>query len=427
MMPTSVKRLGLAVGLSVIAAQPALAQERVALVTATAAEAPAGQAELGRALTQVVAARGGEPVDAPLAEAARRLGEGAVRRERLAGFARSRGLIGDGWRAYLEVRHGEAAARLRDARDEAERLLDLDGGPELYAEISLRRGVVLLEGGHAAEAATQLRLAAALDPELAVTDDEFKRSVVDAFRAAVAARPALRRRSIEVTPAGARVEIDGRAAGTAPIALELGEGQHAIVVRADGHAPLARVVEVAGDAQAPLRFQMAADPLLAAVAAGPAGLAPGTRRDAAAVAIDAVLTYAEADTVLLAAAVWRRRAPTLLGQWCSGTPVRCTPVVEIGFTDPAQLLAATQRLWRQLHDARRTGGPSLLADDRLVRAEHAPGQTSTRPRRWYKSPWLWLGTAGAAIAVTSVILLSGDRDVQPIVDVDPCMFGGDCP
>jgi hypothetical protein len=431
MMSGDVKRASTAVAaiavgaVAVGVAVPGAFAQRVGIVTASAREAPASASRLEAELIAVAAARGADAVGAPFAEAARRVGSGAIARGRLAAFSRAGALMAEGWRRYLQVKYDLALTRLAEARQVAERVIDLEGGIALYAELSLRLGAVKLELGRGAEADDDLRLAAVLDPDRPVTDEEFKRSVVVAYQAARARLRTVSRRTIEAEPGGvyAPIEIDGVEVGRAPLSVELEEGLHAIVVRAQGREPAVQVIRVRAGDDARVRFALAADPLASVIATGPEALSAGTGEQEAQIAVTALSVYAEVDDVLLAAVVWRRGAPALLGQWCGVGPVRCGGVVEIGYAKPADLPAAARRMWRAAYDQPRRFPPLLAADVRLTEAEGAPGTDDTSARaRWWGSPWLWLGTAAAALGVTAVVLLGRDENVQPIVDVDFCEF-----
>ena len=430
-MPARVKRVGLLVVSFVVVgavwAVPARA-DRIGIVATSAPEAPATSVRLGDELERAALDRGATPVRDPFAVARRRIAAGAVERARLSSFGRAAQLLDEGWRSYLRVRHEFAASRLGSARTEAEKVLDLPGGLELYAEISLRLGAVKLELGQGTEADADFRLAAKLAPDRAVTDDEFKRSVVNAF--ALASRRSASEslsRSIDVRPKNARVKVDGELVGRAPVDVELEEGLHVVVVEGPGYRPLSQVISVHSGQSVKLSLELDHDPLTAAVAAGPMSLAPGTGEAEAEIAADAILTYAELDAVLLAAVVWRRGAPAVLGQWCSGSPRRCGGVVEIGYAQPDDLPSAARQMWRRARDERRRFPPLLPSDVRLTDAEKAPGtETGTGDRPVWKNPWVWLGAAGAALTVTAIVVLTRDQSLTPAIDVTPCQFAR-CP
>jgi hypothetical protein len=285
--------------------------------------------------------------------------------------------------------------------------------------VALRLGAVLDHLGRRAESAEVLRLAAWLDPGRAVTTAEFSPDVVAAFDAARAAVPAAAPVRVVVTgPArGATIEIDGKAAGTAPATVPLAAGQHVVVARAAGYRARGVAFAAAGGEVA---IALEADPV--AVALG-AGVAAGTSEAAAGRAIEAVALFAEVDAVVLAAAVWRQGEPALLGQWCAGG--RCTAVVEVGYgAAPGGLDAAAGALWREVAAvaAARRYPPTLPSDPRLGRGV-GPARTARRCG-WCRSPWLWAGVGAAVVAVGASVAVIASGDGGTVLGVDPDDFGG---
>src|SRR5688572_20176351 len=197
---------------ALLAASPASA-ERLGVIAIEGREPPVGAAELSRA---VGAARSDVAVDV-LATAAANLRAGAVTPDVLERFSRTRAIADEGWQAFQrDVDPVRARSRLSRARGDAEELLPLAGGLELYAEISLRLGAVLAYSNDPS-AGDAFRLALALDPDRELTAREFSPDVLDAIAAARGAAPATR--AIEITAStpgrvGATLEIDGVARGT---------------------------------------------------------------------------------------------------------------------------------------------------------------------------------------------------------------------
>ena len=426
-------RIALAVGIalaSALAPGPAAAQSRVVGLVVYAPEgAPASRDQIGEALGRAASADGWTADPRPFAHAAVALGAGAVPRARLERFARAEDLAAEGWRAYLAARPTTAVSRLGDARAEAASLLDLDGGLELYADLSVRIGAARLALGRDDAADEDFRLAARLDPEREVTDAEFKPAVVQRYSAARAGRPGNAPQRIESQPAGAAIEVDGGAVGRAPVTVDLAIGHHVVVARAGGRVARAEVIDAAPGAPV-LRLDLDPDPAAAAVAAGTAGFKLGREERAAAVTAGAVLAYGELDVLFLVGTVWRRGAPALLGQICrGGVPARCGRVIEIGYARPADLPRAAARLWRAARAATGRFPATLLGDARLVSREPGPGEAGGVPgggerRRWWRSPWLWVGLGSAALAITAGFLVAGDDAIEPVVVGDPCAFGG---
>lgn len=401
--------------------------EPVAVVARASGDAPLPPALAGEAVARAARAAGASVVPAPFERAGERLARGAVPAARLQGFGRARALAHAGWRAYLAVEPAAAAQSLARAREAAAGVLDLQGAIALHADISLRLGVVLHQLGRADEAAAALREAAALDPGRAVSIAEFAPDAVSAYEAARdAPAPAVTVR-IQAVPAGAFIEIDGRPVGAAPVEVIVPAGPHAIVARAPGYRGHGQVVALA-PGQGPVDIRLAADAPAAAVMRGAEALAIGRAPDEAGAAVAGLARYAELDTVVLVASVWRRGAPALLGQRCASgadAAVRCTRVVEIGYDSPDAVSAAAARLWAVLADAPGTGAPGLLTDARFVRGEARPRPRAPRESgcAWCRSPWVWVGVGAAAAVGGAVWALARDRDTTPVISVDPCMFG----
>jgi len=370
------------------------------------------RAAVAAAMADALAGRAGRIVPDALGEARSAVAAGAVPVEALARFRRVREQIDDGWRAYLRVAVENAALRLAAARTEAEALVALPGGAELYADAALRLGVVLGHLGRRAESQAVLALALALDPDRPITLAEFSPDVVDAI-AAVRALPVARRRlRITSEPAGAQVAIDGTEVGRAPLDVEVTRGQHVIVARAPLHEPAVRGVAV--DEGATLTLELAPED-------DAAGLARGAQRglpdDAAQALIDATLRYADLDEVIVVADTSRRGGPTLLVQRCAGAPARCSAVVELGYGERAGLAAAARAAW----DAARTGElrypPSVLGERGGTRIDDDRCKLC-------RSPALWVGV-GAAVVVGTVIALvaTSGSTPPPVVTVDGGDFG----
>ncbi|HTM22443.1 MAG TPA: hypothetical protein VL172_18105, partial [Kofleriaceae bacterium] len=230
--------------------------------------------------------------------------------------------------------------------------------------------------------------------------------------------------------APAAVEVDGRAAGDAPAAVQLGIGQHVVVVRRPGFAPRGQAFLVrGGGADEHVTVALERDAGLAAVLAGEGALAVGRSDADARVAIEGLLLWGELDGVLLVASAWRRAQPALLGQLCQGDPLRCTQVEEVGYPAGALAAGARQLLARLRGGAGgRSFTPYLLIDRRLVEGERAPGAVIVGGGKpgWYRNPYLWLGVGAAALAAGAWAVLGGDATVRPVVDSETCQWLGGC-
>ncbi|HTE55715.1 MAG TPA: hypothetical protein VK698_32900 [Kofleriaceae bacterium] len=426
--------LGAVLGAVMLSPAAARAQGAdVGLVVHAPAGSPATVDAVRAALTRTATRAGVRLEERPFARAAALLAGGSVRAERLEGFARVERLAGEGWRGYLEARFGDAAAALEQARVEAAGLLDLDGGPEVYAEVCLRLGAVELTLGREREAELDLRLAARLDPKRTVSDAEFKPAVVERHRRAAGPRARLRRR-IDVDPAGAALEVDGRPAGSAPAGVDLEEGRHVVVARAAGRAARAEVVLVDSSGAA-IQLRLDRDPLAATIASGAAGLRIGLGAAAAGEVAQALIGAGELDGILVVASVWRLGQPALLGQYCGGAPLVCGRPVEIGHGARDGLDRAAAALWRTVRaaetDADPAPGLTLLGDARLVRREAGPDPRGVgrgdQGGRWWQSRWLWVGVGGAALSAAAagfLIGVGGDDERQWSPSIGRCEFGG---
>ncbi|HRC58586.1 MAG TPA: hypothetical protein PKU97_21840, partial [Kofleriaceae bacterium] len=211
--------LALIAALAVAGAPPAWAQPapaRRVLVLPFAAPAPFGgesAADIERAAGELADPRI-EVVGDGVALARRARLAGAVPATTLAEMDAVTSAGVEGWRAYLQVAVPFAASRLAKARSDAESLLPVPGGLELYADLSLRLGAVLLALGRAQEAEEALALALALDPQREVSLLEFSPDIVEAA-ARVSQRAGEPQTLTVITPGlrGVRLEIDGRFAG----------------------------------------------------------------------------------------------------------------------------------------------------------------------------------------------------------------------
>jgi hypothetical protein len=370
------------------------------------------RAALAAAVTDAIGDRARRIVPDAVAEARGALASGAVPTDELARFRRVRDLVDEGWRAYLRVAVEVAAQRLASARNEAEPLLALPGGAEVYADAALRLGAVLGHLGRRDESRAVLRLALALDPERPITLAEFSPDVLELVEAARAERPEHRQLEIVTSPPGASVRIDGIEVGRAPLVVDVPRGQHVLVTRLGDHTAAVRGVAVDGAA----RVEIELVPERAARRLG-AGASLGLGDAAQQELIDAVVEYADLDEVVVVAETTRRGGPTLLAQRCVGVPARCSAVVEIGF--PAGGLAAAARVaWDAVRAGELRYPPSVLG-------EHG---RRVPPPRWCeacRSPWLWTGVGASIVAgaVIALVVTSSSRP-PPIVGIDPGDFVG---
>jgi hypothetical protein len=353
-------------------------------------------------------------VDDVLALARDDIARGAVPRASLAAFRHVRELADEGWRAYLRVEFELAQSRLAVARTEAEPLVALTGGPELYADVSLRLGIVLGALGHADDAQAALALALALDRDRPITLVEFSPDVVAAVDAVRALAPARHRISIATEPPGSAIALDGTPVATIPVALDVAHGQHVVVARARGFVAHARAFAV-GDADASLDIALDRDDERARIDTGAIiGLPDGQAQ----ALIDTASELADVDEVVLVAATDRRGGEALLVQRCAGTPARCTAVVELGYGARDGMREAARGAWHAVRNADLHYPPSVLGDPRLAEEVIAAHRCEL-----CRSPWLWGGVSAAAIAAAiAVVAVVTASKPPPIVGVDPGQF-----
>jgi len=368
------------------------------------------RAAVATAMVEAIGVRGRVVGDA-VGEARAQLATGAVPAAALARFRHVREMIDDGWRAYLRVQIDFAQSRLAAARSEAEALVALPGGTELYADAALRLGVVLQQR-RIADAPAVLALALALDPERPITLAEFSPDVVEAVDAVRVAPAALQRVHVATTPPGAIVSVDGKELGRAPLDVQVTRGQHLVVARAPLYHAAVQGVLVDGVAAVNLALTLDSDGAALQLAVG---AEPGLAEPAEQELIDTALQFAELDEVLVAAVSDRRGGPTLIVQRCAGSPARCTAVVEVGFGNRAGLASAAREALQATQAGELRYPPSVIG---AIKSRPLPSGC-----RLCRSPLVWTG-AGAIVlgAVIAIIVTTGSKP-PPVVTVNGHDFG----
>ena len=203
------------------------------------------------------------------------------------------------------------------------------------------------------------------------------------------------------------------------IQVELAVGVHVIGMRAPGFAPVVEPFEV-GPETSLIALELPPDRgAIAAARAQADGFAALGERDAAAL-LDAIVSYTEADAVVLVAATVRTGGPALLGQRCH-SGATCTAVVEVGYPIGGDLARAIALLRQRLADADHRYRPSLAGDPRLRPTGGPPvgggGDGGARRR------WLWIGGGAVLAAVAAVAITAwASGDDRPTVTVDPDDF-----
>jgi len=344
-----------------------------------------------------------------IAQARGAVGEGAVPIEVLERFRRVRDLIEEGWRAYLRVSFELAQSRLAVARTEAESIAALPGGAELYADASLRLGIVLGQLGQTAESQAAIALALALDPDRPITSAEFSPDVISAVNAVRAVTRPTTEATIDVTPAGATLSIDGKDAGAGP-KLQVAVGQHVVVARAPGFVSRALAIDVTGPTSG-AHIALEPDTAFARLDGGArAGLPDPDAQEL----VDAAIRFADLDEVVVVADSDRMGGEALLVQRCAGLPARCTAVVELGYGDRSGLAAAAHEVWQAVRAADLRYPPSVLGDSRVA------GEKIVHHCEVCRSPWLWTGIGAAVLVgtITAVAVATASKPA-PIVSTNP--------
>lgn len=358
---------------------------------------------------------------------------GAVPTAVLGDFTRARAGLRAGWQAFVAADIDIARDHLQQALTAAERVLGLQGGALLYADISLRLAAVLMQRGARDEALVALAAVRALDPGRPVTLSNYAPDVVDAYRELAPDASARHQVSIDGQPGDARVYLDGRSLGPAPVSLELSPGAHALVVDKPGYQRYGRIWHVDAEHREAV-FALEPEPHAAALVALALPVAGGLDAKDVTDALTGLAVYDGDRPVLLLASVWRADRPALVGQRCRGVPIRCTAAVETRYPEPADSARAVGELWAQLTDRALDGEPVVASDHTLWPARRVEPTRRRRPRaraddrrkrcRLCRSPWLWAGI-GAALATTGTVLWATRERVQtPVITVDPCAFSG---
>lgn len=148
--------------------------------------------------------------------------------------------------ATFALEEDKALRALSRAEHALQETLELPGAALFYAELQLQLGVSAAQSGLIELADAAFARAASIDPDRALLAGEAAPDVVAlarrAFeRVAAASEGTLR---IEVSAPAARVFIDDRALGEAPLSARVRTGLHVLRVEAEGHATYARLFDM---------------------------------------------------------------------------------------------------------------------------------------------------------------------------------------
>jgi hypothetical protein len=349
----------------------------------------------------------GRFVDDAVAVARAAIAAGAVPIDVMARFHHVRDQIDQGWKAYKLVDLTFAASRLASARTEAEGLLALPGGIELYADATLKLGLVEVhtQMARVADGHADLVLAIALDPDRAITLAEFSPDEVAAIDAARAEPRATAKVHIAVEPAGSMISIDGTDVGVGPLDTDLARGHHVAVARSGLHHPAAQAFAVDDPRTIALALEPDDDAVRLATGAS-AGMPDAAARDL----VDAALRFGDLDRIIIVAEV----GGSLRVQRCAGSPVACTSVVEVGVTDASSIAQAARSAAAAVQTGELHDPPRVFGD------------RTTPGHRWCetcRNPYVLAGVGGAIVAgVVTAIILATRPTPPPTVTIDPTGF-----
>jgi PEGA domain len=367
------------------------------------------RARVGAAMADAMTGRARRVVADAVTDARSAVTAGAVPVVATERFKRVKDLVDEGWNAYLRVAVEVAALKLANARTEAEPLVALPGGPEVYADAALRLGIVLSHLGRKQEATTVYALALALDPDRPITKVEFAPDVVDAIDALRQQAPVAGRLHVASSPAGARIAIDGKDVGTAPLDIDVPRGQHVVVAKLADHAPAVQGVIVADGIP---EVSLVLDPDRELVRLGAtADLSLAAQQEL----VDATMRYADLDEIVLVNETSRRGGQALLAQRCVGIPAKCSAVVDIGF-EVGGLAAAARSAWDAVRSGELRYPPTVLGERSGIKVSGSRCQVC-------RSPWLWSGVGAALLlgTIVTVVVTSSSRP-PPIVGIDPSQY-----
>jgi hypothetical protein len=159
--------------------------------------------------------------------------------------APARELLGIARRRYAEVAYERALEALIDAEAKARHADPTPTLWQLLTEIHLLTGIIDTARGAEVQAIGDFRIARALDPKLSLDPAYYPPAVMSRFAQAAPDAEGRGVGQLEIhDPAGAHIDIDGVAAGLAPLLRELPEGEHYIALSASGREPRIERVQV---------------------------------------------------------------------------------------------------------------------------------------------------------------------------------------
>jgi hypothetical protein len=169
--------------------------------------------------------------------------------------------------ATFSLDEDNALRALSRAEHTLEETLELPGASVFYAELQLQLGVSAAHSGLATLADAAFARAASIDPGRRLLAGEAAPEVVAlaqrAFERVAKAKEGTLRIAVNAT--AARVFIDDRALGDAPLSVRVQSGLHVLRVEADGHVPYARLFEMLEGERPALRVALSPEPATVAL------------------------------------------------------------------------------------------------------------------------------------------------------------------
>jgi hypothetical protein len=319
--------------------------------------------------------------------------------------------------ALVSLGEVEALRELATAERTLRGALLLPGAAAFYAELQLQLGVAAAQLGQLGLAEAAFARAARVDPGRRLLAGEAAPEVV-----ALAARAfELAERAPEgelrvlVNAPGARVFVDDRERGSAPLSVRARSGLHVLRIEAEGHLPYACLFEI-GEGQRPeQRFSLAPDPRVAALGSTRAALG---RAPAAELARSAQLLLAIAPE-LRGLALGERAADG------RGLLIRCArdgcraPRTWSGARALGDALAAPPERAALSDAGLQRARAWLRTRPRAYAADVAASGAESGPvwQRWY----VWTGVSAAVIGglVLAAVAARSDPERRLRVRVDP--------
>jgi tetratricopeptide (TPR) repeat protein len=289
--------------------------------------------------------------------------------------------------------------------------MELPGAATFYAELQLQLGVTAAHSGMPELADAAFARAASIDPTRRLLAGEAAPDVVSiaqrAFERVAKAREGTLHVAATVTPtAAARVFIDDRELGVAPLSVRVHSGLHVLRVEADGHAPYARSFEMLEGERPVFRVVLSPEPSALALRDVEQAFASGSAREISAASAHVLALEPRLGALLFGERVSAR------GWFARCEPAACAVVTYANTSGERVLVQRSAAMSRRaLDDARAwlTPEPSVVA---ATRADAPPLW-----QRWYV--WAVAGAAvvGAGVWVGAAAQPDPQRSLR--VSVDP--------